>query len=247
MSFRKTEIKKYIHSLQDKKGESPSPQADSAVYGKASPCAFKLRGSLTVECALVLFFFFMGMATIISFMDFFQTQMERQSRLKEKAQAAALEFSDWENAPADVELPEIYVWSPPVSLFRLPPVAAADKVKVHTWTGYEGKAGTDEKQEMVYIARNGQVYHQNSDCTYLRLSIEAVAMKELDWLRNSAGKRYTACGICSEEGGNAAQVYITESGDKYHSRITCSGLKRTVLLVPKSQVRGWSACSRCGG
>lgn len=51
---------------------------------------------------------------------------------------------------------------------------------------------------------------------------------------------------CRICGGRAETVYVTQSGDRYHSSLSCSGLKRTVYAVPLSEVLGKGACIRCG-
>ena len=60
MLFRKQVYKDNVHSLQVCYTDSSPPKGESAVSGKASFCASAAEGSLTVECALVLFLFFVG-------------------------------------------------------------------------------------------------------------------------------------------------------------------------------------------
>lgn len=115
------------------------------------------------------------------------------------------------------------------------------------WTGYDvsGHASDmDQEDPMVYITQTGTVYHIDRNCTYLNPSVEPVDADAVSGMRNEAGGRYYPCGIC---GGTAqGQVYITRQGSSYHSRINCSGLKRTIYTVPLSQVGGRGRCSKCG-
>ena len=46
---------------------------------------------------------------------------------------------------------------------------------------------------------------------------------------------------------NFKVLYVTEEGECYHYKIDCSGLKRTVYMINKSQIEGKGPCSRCGG
>ncbi|MCD7750816.1 MAG: pilus assembly protein [Lachnospiraceae bacterium] len=112
------------------------------------------------------------------------------------------------------------------------------------WTGYEGEASTEE---LVYITANSEVYHLTESCSYLRLSVRAVAADQLSGLRNSSGARYRSCSLCGSGTVTAGTYYITTDGDCYHTSSSCSGLKRTVYQVPLSQVGEKRPCSRCGG
>ena len=58
---------------------------------------------------------------------------------------------------------------------------------------------------------------------------------------------YTACRLCGGEPGLFSYYYVTEEGERYHTSLSCSGLKRTVYLVRLSEAEGRTACSRCGG
>lgn len=71
-----------------------------------------------------------------------------------------------------------------------------------------------------------------------------VSDTEVKALRNSSGGKYYPCEHCG--GGAAGGVYITDNGDRYHSTLACSGLKRTVYAVPVSEAAGKGVCSRCG-
>ena len=43
--------------------------------------------------------------------------------------------------------------------------------------------------------------------------------------------------------------YVTEYGECYHSRLGCSGLKRSVkrMTINEAVAGGYGVCSRCGG
>ena len=120
-----------------------------------------------------------------------------------------------------------------------------EKFRMKAWTGYV-KDGMDENNEVtVYITDTGNVYHKDYNCTYLKLSIQTVSLAAVPGMRNDSGGKYRCCERCG--GGNMiGGVYITNDGDRYHSSLTCSGLKRTIYAVALSEVEGKGACSRCG-
>ncbi len=112
------------------------------------------------------------------------------------------------------------------------------------WTGY--LIGEQrETEEYVYITENGSVYHLSQSCTHLNLSIISVDKSDLGGKRNDSGGKYGACSLCCNIGYMGSTYYITESGDRYHEKLSCSGLKRTVYRVTRLEVEDWAICSRC--
>lgn len=118
----------------------------------------------------------------------------------------------------------------------------------HAWTGYDLTDGFESEhitEEMVYVTERGEVYHRDIDCKYLHVSARSVGFDEVGSLRNRDRSRYYPCEYCGEgiAGGN---VFITDYGNRYHSRVDCAGLKRKIYTVPISEVGGRGPCSACG-
>ncbi|MBE5825169.1 MAG: pilus assembly protein [Butyrivibrio sp.] len=118
----------------------------------------------------------------------------------------------------------------------------------HAWTGYDLSDGFENEEiteEMVYVTEHGEKYHKDIDCKYLHVSARSVGFEEAKSLRNNDGSRYRACEYCGEKvaGGN---VFITDYGNRYHSRVDCAGLKRKIYTIPISEVGGRGPCSACG-
>lgn len=132
----------------------------------------------------------------------------------------------------------------PVPMFHIAVIPYEETMKIKAWTGYEKAGFGTDNNTIVYITETGLVYHRNYHCTYLELSIHMVQAGEVSNLRNKSGGKYHACERCG--GGTGGGVYITDTGDRYHSSLSCSGLKRTVYAVPVSETAGKRACSKCG-
>lgn len=137
------------------------------------------------------------------------------------------------------------------TLLPVPKLKVALRARVRTWTGRDGSGAKEEEgeradqEETVYVAVTGRVYHKDENCSHIKLSIQKVSRDSLKNKRNASGGKYHACEKC--KGGSGSSVYVTAFGDRYHSSIGCSGLKRSVKEVPLSKVKGWRACSKCQG
>lgn len=132
----------------------------------------------------------------------------------------------------------------PIPIFQLNLITQEETLRIKAWTGYEREGFSLDREEIVYITETGLVYHKDYHCTYLDLSIHMVQKSEIDHLRNDDGGKYYPCRYCAAFAGT--EVYITNDGNRYHSSLSCSGLKRKVYAVPLSEITGRGACSRCG-
>ena len=119
----------------------------------------------------------------------------------------------------------------------------------HAWTGYEISSGPNVEamqEEMVYVTERGTVYHRNVGCKYLKPSVKSVHFSDVGGLRNKDRSKYYACEYCGE-GVAGGDVFITDYGEKYHTSVSCPGLKRKIYTIPISEVGGRGPCSACGG
>lgn len=145
-----------------------------------------------------------------------------------------------------IDLVAEYRIEPPAAVVGYTPRVLYSRMRTRAWTGYDNTAhgaGGAGDEEIVYITPDGSVYHRSRGCSYLKLSIVAVDKSFLDTQRNQDGSKYYPCGECGASCGST--VYITSYGNRYHSTLGCSGLKRTVIAVPISEAGGRGACSKC--
>ena len=136
---------------------------------------------------------------------------------------------------------EIYL---PVPVIGHPSAEVEQSFKLSAWTGYMNGGKGSDGADIVYVTDNGEVYHEDYRCSHLRLSIRAVGFDEIKQLRNEGGGIYHACEKCVY-GLPVGSVYITDTGDRYHNSVNCSGLKRTIHAVKLTEIKGLGGCSRC--
>lgn len=142
-----------------------------------------------------------------------------------------------------VELRAEYKVKIPVPLFKLKDLAFIQRSHHRKWTGKT--IGGEDFDPYVYVAKNGSVYHTSSSCHYIDLSIKAVEHSKVSALRNLSGSKYSACGCMLTKYNSSGIVYITNYGTNYHGSLACSGLKRTVSMMKKSETKGLPPCSKC--
>lgn len=145
-----------------------------------------------------------------------------------------------------IELTAVYRVEPKIPYIGFKGFSMVTSCKARAFTGYDNaKSGKNETEEqMVYVAETGKVYHFSKSCTHLKLSISRVSFQNVKGLRNEGGEKYRACEKCGKNPGST--VYITKEGNRYHTAISCSGLKRTIDSIPISKVGDRTPCSRCG-
>lgn len=148
-----------------------------------------------------------------------------------------------------IDLVASYQISPFIGIVGFSPARFYCRYYGRAWTGYEVAPEGEENpngEEYVYVAENAEVYHLSRECTHIRLSISECEAADLETLRNEKGSKYTPCEICVSFLGG--RLYIARTGDRYHQDLNCSGLKRTITIMLRSEAeQKYRMCGRCGG
>ncbi len=147
-----------------------------------------------------------------------------------------------------IDLRAVYFAELNFNVAFLPKLALTSRYFGRAWTGYQvdGKESESDQEIYVYVTPNGTVYHMSRECTHLTLSVKPCPWEEIEQKRNEHGGRYYPCSLCGKK-DMIKTVYITTEGDRYHTSPQCSGLKRTIRVIPLSQAEGRTRCKRCGG
>ncbi len=159
-------------------------------------------------------------------------------------------YSNLRNKSNMIDLIVSYKINLPIPVFRFTEMQMLQRVRLNTWTGHEVQAAYSEQEEseedIVYITETGKVYHLSDECSHIKLSIHTVN-KIPSELRNDSGGKYYPCErCCTGKEPISGTYYITNDGTRYHTKRECSGLKRSVITIPISQVGDRKPCSRCG-
>lgn len=139
-----------------------------------------------------------------------------------------------------------YRISLPIRLFWSVEFDMQQRADCRRWNGWHYGADDEVSDVWVYVTETGEVYHMAETCSHLTLSIRSVNKEQLSYLRNENGESYQKCSRCEDESSLGGNVYITNQGDCYHTNLNCSGIRRTVYMIRKSDVEHLRCCSRCG-
>ncbi len=137
---------------------------------------------------------------------------------------------------------------PFIKVIGFPDFPMENRYYGRAWTGYDverGGSGENKEDPIVYVADTGVVYHVARNCTYLCPSIEMISIAMKEEARNENGGKYHACERCGDNGMQPI-LYVTLQGNRYHSSLQCSGLKRTIYVIHLSEVNGKGQCTKCG-
>lgn len=184
---------------------------------------------------------------LIAAKGLFMAQAEETDIIKKFVIGGKFGISFWESEfEGDfIRLRVKYYMKFPVKLLGNKRFLIVQDSSYRKWTGWKNGTQQDTEEIWVYVADTGTVYHKNSSCTYLNLSIKSVDAKKIADYRNEGGQKYKKCERCAEKENKFQKVYITNYGDRYHTDLNCSGIKRTVEMIRLSETGGRSACSKC--
>ena len=152
-------------------------------------------------------------------------------------------MSNWNTAVIDLSVQ--YQLEIPILMFQIPVISREETLRVKGWTGYAAGAEDLGQDAVVYVTDYGLVYHKSMNCTYLELSLQAVRASEIESLRSESGAKYYPCEFCGEGPITAGRVYITDYGNRFHTSLDCSKVKRNIYAVPLDEVYGLGGCSKC--
>ena len=154
------------------------------------------------------------------------------------------------NGDEMIDLFASYKVDTPFDIFGIKNFRVMNRARIRAFTGYDNthrkESDGDEEEETVFITEHGTVYHRNINCSHLKLTIRETTKAGVSSERNDNGGKYYPCEFCGSKGENQ-RLYITNEGDRYHTTLTCSALKRGIQAVPLSQTGGRRACKTCGG
>lgn len=203
---------------------------------------FTSKGSVTIEATITLTIFMLVILAVLGFMTILNTQIENQINNNNSAMSLAkLSFykEPEEDDNGEIDIVKTYV-------VKIPYINKGIRIKqrslLRDWTGYDITQNID----MVYITKNGRVYHTSKSCSHLSVNISKNLYGELNIIRNSYGKKYSKCSMCVKDKlASVSSIFVTKDGNKYHTSLTCSGLVRYIISVDKSKVENMPECSSC--
>lgn len=143
-----------------------------------------------------------------------------------------------------IDLVATYRIKPKFQLIPVIEIPIINRCKIKAFSGYD-KVGEEsiDQEEMVYVTKNGEVYHKSLTCSYLQMD-RKVATEEIGEDLTVDGKTYRPCSYCVGE-NDELPGYVTLYGDCYHTSPYCSRIYRVIFEIPLSEVGERRPCSKC--
>ena len=135
-------------------------------------------------------------------------------------------------------------------------ISLRDVVKRH-WDEFTNRQSSNEEGEygewQVHSSCDGMTFtsreldHHDDSFEFVdRTANVKQIIEDIDGARSLDGSIYYDCPYCENTGGNF--YYVTEYGIKYHTKLNCSALKRTVRRELYEEVKDrYHACPKCAG
>ena len=252
-----TTIQDSLPGILSKNCDDFPPMFHHTSTGKRAAFRIFKRASFTIESALVLPLFLLSSLALFSLLDFYRIYLDETISLCEKAKkTAACAYDPSNSSPLQKLYPDGYLTLSKVVTYRilyapfpLPAIRVSCYSRVHLWCGYQGTEWDSDSissyDDMVYVTDYESVYHTSSSCSHLSFQIDQKTLAAAQNSKNQNGAHYDPCEKCIGSGLPRHQVYLTQYGTAYHNSPNCSGLKRSIRLIPQSEVPNLHICSRC--
>lgn len=204
---------------------------------RTSVPAFRREGILTIEAGVCITFFMLAALSLMSLFQVTADFSQKQMSFVETARKQSI----YTKTADEVHIDFSYRFKPSLLVLANVKIPMHHEVYIKSWTGYKPVQNEDENMQgkrIYYVTDFESVYHTTRDCTHLSLSVRMVSTK------GSISGAYTPCEKCGKQTNISGNYYVTEEGRRYHTSLSCPGLKRTIYEV--TDIYGLSPCSRCG-
>lgn len=197
------------------------------------------RGSIVVEAAVALPIFLLAVSHMIYWMSFLEVDRNLATSVNERVRKLAVESFAGEEE-------EKWVEAQKGETLRGRYFLRIAKARAFTGRYYDDSVMNSEESRLVFVTKNGSVFHRSLVCSHIKPTIRLVMREEVGNKRNKKGEKYYACEFCGKKKMNRA--YITEYGNRFHSEKNCKGLRRTIRIVTLKNAReeGYGRCKKCG-
>lgn len=175
--------------------------------------------------------------------DYLGEEYLNQSPLTYGADGLLFTDSELINPDGELSVTLTYQVSPYIKVPGFTAFFMQNRYLSHRWNGYAGTK-EDTQTRNYYITENGEVYHCTTECSYLKITKEAITLPQALLRKNESGVSYSLCQKCKKT-GVGIKVWITKSGECYHYSEDCPSLKRTIYAVTKAETAGYRPCKRC--